>query len=231
MAKINRIGNKKKPTAPKVGFHRKKKVQRWSYQVNDEYAVKARKAGFRARSIYKLLEIQERFDLIKPDYSVMDIGCAPGSFLQAIRNIVREKTIIWVDLKECKPFSYPNVSTLVCSIFDYDELSKQVLEIIWDDQFDVITSDIAPNTTGRFDVDQYASVELNIAICEFSDRFLKTGWNMILKVFKWEDFNDLAMQVRKRFDSMKTYKPMACRDSSHEEYVICLWKKELRRKK
>jgi 23S rRNA (uridine2552-2'-O)-methyltransferase len=224
MAKKNRVQNKKS-NWPKIWFHRKKKVQRWSYQVNDEYTVKARKAGFRARSIYKLLEIQERFDLIRPEYSVMDIWCAPWSFLQAIRNIVREKTIIWVDLKACKPFSYPNVTTLVCSIFDYDELSKQVLEIIWDDQFDVITSDIAPNTTGRFDVDQYASVELNIAICEFSDRFLKTGWNMILKVFKWEDFNDLAQQVKKRFNSMKTYKPLACRDSSHEEYIICLWKK------
>ena len=224
MAKKNRIQNKK-TSWPKTWFHRKKKVQRWSYQVNDEYTVKARKAGFRARSIYKLLEIQERFDLIRPEYSVIDIGCAPGSFIQAIRNIVREKTIIWVDLKECKPFPYPNVSTLVCSIFDYDKLSKQVIDIIWDDQFDVITSDIAPNTTGRFDVDQYASVELNIAICEFSDRFLKKWWNMILKVFKWEDFNDLAMQVKKRFNSMKTYKPLACRDSSHEEYVICLWKK------
>lgn len=224
MAKINRLQNKKS-VAPKTGFHRKKKVQRWSYQVNDEYTVKARKAGFRARSVYKLLEIQERFDLIKPEYSVIDIWCAPWSFLQAIHNIVREKTIIWVDLKECKPFSYPNVSTLVCSIFDYNELSKQVINIIGEDQFDVITSDIAPNTTWRFDVDQYASVELNIAICEFSDRFLKTGWNMILKVFKWEDFNDLAMQVKKRFNDMKTYKPLACRDSSHEEYIICLWKK------
>jgi 23S rRNA U2552 (ribose-2'-O)-methylase RlmE/FtsJ len=74
--------------------------------------------------------MQERFDLIKPDYSVIDIGCAPGSFLQAIRNIVREKTIIGVDLKECKPFSYPNVSTLQCSIFDYEKLSKMVIDII-----------------------------------------------------------------------------------------------------
>jgi len=193
--------------------------------VNDEYTIKARKAGYRARSIYKLLEIQERFDLIKPDFSVMDIWCAPGSFLQAIRNIVREKTIIWVDIKECKPFSYPNVTTLVQDIFNYDELSKEVIEIIWDDQFDLITSDIAPNTTGRFDVDQYASVELNIEIAKFSDRFLKKWWNMILKVFKWEDFNDLAMQVKKRFTTMKTYKPLACRDSSHEEYVVCLGKK------
>ncbi|MFK7779896.1 MAG: RlmE family RNA methyltransferase [Candidatus Gracilibacteria bacterium] len=233
MAKKNRIrpersplgGQNRKSRPIKTGFHRKKKVQRGSYVVRDEYAVKARKAGYRARSVYKLLEMQERFDLIKPDYSVIDIGCAPGSFLQAIRNIVREKIIIGVDLKEVKPFSYPNVSTIVCSIFDYEELSKQVLEIIGEDQFDLITSDIAPNTTGRFDVDQYASVELNIEICKFSDRFLKTGGNMILKVFKGEDFNDLVMQVKKRFRKMTTFKPMACRDSSHEEYVICYDKK------
>lgn len=223
MAKANRVvkWTKKKGTWPKVGFHRKKKVQRGNYQVRDEYAEKARKAWYRARSVYKLLEMQERFDLIKPDYSVMDIWCAPWSFLQAIRNIVREKTIIWVDIKETKDFSYKNVSTIQCSIFDYDKLSQQVIDVIWDDQFDVITSDIAPNTTGRFDVDQYASVELNIAICEFSDRFLKKWGNMILKVFKWEDFNDLVMQVKKRFFKMTTFKPMACRDSSHEEYIIC----------
>ena len=224
MAKKNRIQNKKHSWL-KVWFHRKKKVSKWNYVINDEYTLKARKAGYRARSVYKLLEMQERFDLIKPNYSVIDIWCAPGSFLQAIRNIVREKIIIWVDLKECKPFSYPNVITIVESIFNYNKLSKQVIEIIWDDQFDVITSDIAPNTTGRFDVDQYASVELNIEIVKFSDRFLKKGWNMILKVFKWEDFNDLVMQIKKRFKSVKTYKPLACRDSSHEEYVICFEKK------
>ncbi|MDP2091046.1 MAG: RlmE family RNA methyltransferase [Candidatus Gracilibacteria bacterium] len=225
MAKINRAENKK-ATPIKTGFHRKKKVNKGSYIVNDEYAIQAKKAGYRARSIYKLLEIQKRFDLIKPEYSVIDIGCAPGSFLQAIRNIVREKTIIGVDLKECKPFSYPNVSTIVCDIFDYDKLSEQVISKIGDDQFDLITSDIAPNTTGRFDVDQYASVELNIEICKFSDRFLKKGGNMLLKVFKGEDFNDLVQQVKKRFSDMKTYKPLACRDSSHEEYIICLSKKD-----
>ncbi|NVP17913.1 RlmE family RNA methyltransferase [Candidatus Gracilibacteria bacterium] len=222
MAKKNRVGAQSKQNAPiKTGFHRKKNVHKGAYIVRDEYAIKAQKAGFRARSVYKLFEIQDRFELIKPEYSVMDIGCAPGSFLQAIRNIVREKTIIGVDLKEVKPFSYPNVKTLVCSIFDYDELSKKVIDIVGEDQFDLITSDIAPNTTGVFDVDQYASVELNIAICEFSDRFLKKGGNMLLKVFKGEDFNDLAMQVKKRFEKMVTYKPLACRDSSHEEYIIC----------
>ena len=224
MAKKNRVGHKQ--TWPiKTGFHRKKKVNRGVFIARDEYAIKAQKAWYRARSVYKLLEIQERFDLIKPDFSVIDIGCAPGSFLQAIRNIVKEKNIIWVDIKEVKPFSYPNVKTILCSIFDYDILSEKVIELNWEDTFDLITSDIAPNTTWRFDVDQYNSVELNIAICKFSDRFLKKWWNMLLKVFKWEDFNELVAEIKKRFESMKTYKPMACRDSSHEEYVICFNKK------
>lgn len=223
MAKKNRIQNNQKII--KTGFHRKKKTQRWKFVIRDEYAIKAQKAGFRARSVYKLLEIQERFDLIKPDFSVIDIWAAPWSFLQAIRNIVREKTIIWVDLKEIKPFSYPNVTTIVCDIFDYDKLSSEVIKINREDVFDLITSDIAPNTTWRFDVDQYASVELNIAICKFSDRFLKKWGNMILKVFKWEDFFELSREVKNRFETMKTYKPLACRDSSHEEYIICLDKK------
>ena len=217
--------NKRKNSSNKSWFHRKKNIKKWNFVLNDTYTLKARKAGFRARSIYKLFEIQDRFELIKPDYSVLDIWCAPWSYLQAIRNIVREKTIIWVDIKETKAFSYPNVTTIVEDIFNYDELSKKISSIIWEDTFDVITSDIAPNTTWRFDVDQYASVELNIEIVKFSDRFLKKWWNLLLKVFKWEDFNDLVMQIKNRFEKMKTYKPMACRDSSHEEYIICFSKK------
>lgn len=220
-----KTNNSKAPI--KTWFHRKKNIHKWSFVVQDEYFHKAKKAWYRARSVYKLLEIQERFNLIKPDFSVIDIWRAPGSFLQAIRSIVnKDNIIIWVDLKQILPLNYPNVKTIVCDIFDYDKLKKELDQLLPENHiFDIITSDIAPNTTWIFDVDQYASVELNIAICEFSDRFLKTWWNMILKVFKWEDFNDLAMQVKKRFKDMKTYKPLACRDSSHEEYIICLDKK------
>jgi len=223
---MNKKNNNSK--APiKIWFHRKKNIHKWSFVVQDEYFHKAKKAWYRARSVYKLFEIQERFNLIKPDFSVIDIWRAPGSFLQAIRSIVnKDNIIIWVDLKQIEPLNYQNVKTIVCDIFDYDKLKKELEPLLPENHiFDIITSDIAPNTTWIFDVDQYASVELNIAICEFSDRFLKTWWNMILKVFKWEDFNDLAMQVKKRFKDMKTYKPLACRDSSHEEYIICLDKK------
>lgn len=223
MAKKNRF--KQKQTI-KTGFHRKKKTNRCNYVSKDEYAKKALSEWYRARSVYKLIELQERFDLIKPDYSVMDVACAPGSFLQAIWKIVKDKIVVWVDLKEVAAFWNQNIKTLVCDIFDYEKLDRLLWKILPEKhKFDLITSDIAPNTTWRFDVDQYRSVELNISICEFSDKYLKTGWNMILKVFKWEDFNDLVMQVKKRFTTMKTYKPLACRESSHEEYVICLGKK------
>jgi len=225
MAKRNRNTWAKK-AIHKQGHHRKKNTKKGQYVVRDEYAVKAQKAGYRARSVYKLLELQERFDLIQPDYSVIDVWAAPGSFLQAIRNIVREKPILWIDIKEIKKFSYPNVQTIRESIFEFEKLKPQVKEIFWEEKVDLITSDIAPNTTGIKDVDQYASVELNIAICEFADEFLKKWWNLILKVFKWEDFNDLAMQVRKRFHRMTEYKPMACRDRSFEMYLIGFDKKK-----
>lgn len=208
----------------KTWFHRRKKTNRWSFIVRDEYAIRAQKEWYRARSVYKLLEIQERFWIIKENSKIIDIWAAPWSFLQALGKITKDQKIIWVDIKEIKPFSNSNIITIVNDIFDYEWLSKKVIDIVWDDTFDLITSDIAPNTTWVFDVDQYASVELNIAICEFSDRFLKRWWDMILKVFKWEDFNDLVKEVKKRFSSMKTYKPLACRDSSHEEYVICISK-------
>lgn len=208
-----------------ASHHRKRNTRKAQFVAKDEWAIKAKKAWYRARSVYKLLEINDKYDLIHPDMAVVDIWCAPWSFLQAIRNIVREKPVVWVDIKEVKPFAYKNVKTIQCSIFDYEELRPQVKEIIGREQFDLITSDIAPNTTWRKDVDQYASVELNIAICEFADEFLKKGGNMILKVFKWEDFFELTREVKKRFESFSSYKPLACRDSSIEEYVVCIGKK------
>lgn len=140
--------------------HRKKNVKKWSFIIRDEYMIKAKKAWYRARSVYKLLEIQDNFDIIKPSDKVIDVWCAPWSFLQAIRNIVREKPILWIDLKEVAAFSYQNVHTIVHDIFEQDTLKPRVKEIFWEEKVDVITSDIWPNTTWIKDVDQYASVEL-----------------------------------------------------------------------
>jgi len=195
--------------------------------MHDKYFDMAKKEGYRARSVYKLKEIQETFELIEEWMDVCDIWCAPGSFIQYIKRIIRDTgNIVGIDLKATDKYSQKNITTLVHDIFEFDTLRPRVEELIGSgNNFHLITSDIAPNTTGRKDIDQYASVELNIAILEFADEFLKPGGNLLLKVFKWEDFRDLTQEITKRYEKFTEFKPYACRDRSFEEYVICFGKK------
>ena len=219
---------KHKPDAVKSRHIKKtKKKKPAPYQMHDKYFDMAKKEGYRARSVYKLKEIQETFELIEEGMDICDIWCAPGSFIQYIKRIIRDTgNIVWIDLKATDKYSQKNITTLVHDIFEFDTLRPRVSELIWEgENFHLITSDIAPNTTGRKDIDQYASVELNIAILEFADEFLKPGGNLILKVFKWEDFRDLTQEIQKRYHKFTEFKPYACRDRSFEEYVICFGKK------
>lgn len=204
-----------------------KKKKPAPYQMHDTYFKKAKAEWYRARSVYKLQEIQENFDIIKAWMDVCDIGCAPGSFIQYIKRIIKDTgNIVGIDLKPTDKYSQPHINTIVHDIFEFDTLRPRINELIWENkQFHLITSDIAPNTTWRKDIDQFASVELNIAILEFADVFLKPGGNLLLKVFKWEDFRDLTVEIQKRYEKFTEFKPYACRDRSFEEYVICFGKK------
>lgn len=198
------------------------------YIIQDKYFHKAKEQGFRARSVFKLEEIQKVFELIKPDMKICDIGAAPGSFMQFMKKIIKEGwLLVWIDIKKIENIWWKNIFTLVHSIFDFETLWPKIKEIIGEgNKFDVITSDIAPNTTGRRDIDQYASVELNIEILKFADEFLEDGGNLLLKVFKGEDFYELVREIKKRYEKYIEYKPLACRDRSMEEYVICINKKK-----
>ena len=201
-----------------------KKRGPWAYTVQDRYFLEAKRLWYRARSAFKLLEIQEKFNLIKPNYDVLDVWAAPWSFLQVVSKIVWEKNkIVWIDIQKIEPLHKPNIITIQESIFEYDKL-KEIFYANWLSQFDVVTSDIAPSTTWQTWVDQYRSVELNLAIVDFAELFLKKWWNLILKVFVWEDVNDLIFPIRKKYKELKRFKPKACRDRSFEEYFICLWK-------
>lgn len=213
------------------------------YTMHDTFFEKAKKEWYRARSVYKLKELQEQFWLIEPHMTICDIGAAPGSFMQYV-NRITDKTnlLVGIDIKPIDKFSQKNIYTLKHSIFDLETLKPKIEEIfemfrkdesvISTDcsqnapyQFDLIISDIAPNTTGRKDVDQYASVELNIETLRFADVFLIKGWNLLLKIFKGEDFSDLTHEVKKRYERFTEYKPLACRDRSFETYLICFSKK------
>ncbi|NUJ97883.1 RlmE family RNA methyltransferase [Candidatus Gracilibacteria bacterium] len=209
-------------------LQQKRRKRPQPFIIKDKYFHKAKKEGFRARSVFKLEEIQKTFELIHPQMKVCDIGAAPGSFMQFIKRIIKEGgLLIGIDIKKIDIIGGKNIYTLVHNIFEYDTLKPKIREILGsEEKFDVITSDIAPNTTGRKDIDQYASVELNIEILKFGDEFLKKGGNLLLKVFKGEDFSDLTKEIKKRFERFIEYKPLACRDRSFEEYVICINKKD-----
>lgn len=194
--------------------------------IHDPYFEKAKKLGYRARSAFKLLEIQEKYSIIQPRMNVLDIASAPGSFLQVIAKIVWEKgKVVGIDTQKIDPnFGYPNIHLLQEDIFEFEKI-RTFLDTLKIGQFDLITSDIAPSTTGMTWVDQYRSVELNLAILEVAKIFLKSGGNLVLKVFVWEDVNDLVVPLKEHFKKVSRIKPKACRDRSFEEYFVCREKK------
>lgn len=190
------------------------------FTPNDKFFYKAKEAWYRARSAFKLLEIQEKFNFLKKDQIVLDLWAFPWSWLQVVKSIQQGQwRLIWVDLKEIKKIKW--VKTYIWDIF-----SKDFTSILRNEDlkcFDVILSDMAPNTSWVPDVDQYKSVEINLKALELMKSYLKTwGWG-VFKVFKWEDFNDFWDEAKKLFPNIKTFKPNTTRDRSVE--VFCIWKK------
>lgn len=195
--------------------------------VQDPYFEKAKKLGYRARSAFKLLEIQEKYNVISPKMNVLDIAAAPGSFLQVIAKIIEPQyKVVGIDIQKIDPnFGHPNIHLLQESIFEYEKV-RSYLDSLGIGQFDLITSDIAPSTTGMTGVDQYRSVELNLAILNVVKVFLKKWGNLVLKVFVGEDINDLMWPLKENFIKVNRFKPKACRERSFEEYFVCIGKKD-----
>ncbi|MDQ7010004.1 MAG: RlmE family RNA methyltransferase [Candidatus Gracilibacteria bacterium] len=209
----------------KTGSQKKKKPQ--PFIVQDAFFHKAKKDGFRARSAYKLMEIQERYNIIEPDMDICDVGAAPGSFIQYTKRIIKDTgKIVGIDLKPILKYTQNNINTIVHSILDIETLIPKVDEFIGKgNKFDLILSDIGADTTGIRDLDQQRSVELNEKIIEFSETFLKKGGNLLLKVFKGDEFYELTHIINKHFERFTEFKPKACRDRSFEEFVICWGRK------
>lgn len=194
--------------------------------IHDQYFEKAKRLGYRARSAFKLIEIQDRYHIIEPKMNVLDIASAPGSFLQVIAKIVwPQGKVVGIDIQKIDPnFGYPNIFLLQEDIFAFDKI-QVFIGTLGISIFDLITSDIAPATTGMTGVDQYRSVELNLAILEVAKVFLRSWGKLVLKVFVGEDVNDLIVPLKEHFKKVTRMKPKACRDRSFEEYFICQWKK------
>ncbi len=192
------------------------------YKVQDKYFHKAKEMGYRARSAFKLLEIQEKFHLLKSGQKVLDLGAAPGSFLQVISKIVGPNgMVIGVDLKAIEPFREKNIYTLEEDIFSKDKV-LDFLESFDFDKVDLVTSDLAPNTSGIRDIDQGNSAELTSEAFSIAKCFLKQNGAFVAKIFQGADLQELLREVRKSFKKVTLYKPSATRDRSFETYMVAI---------
>ncbi|MFP4668209.1 MAG: RlmE family RNA methyltransferase [Desulfosalsimonas sp.] len=189
----------------------------------DYYAKKAKKEHFPARSVYKLSEIQKKYKVIKPGDTVLDLGCAPGSWLRYAAGIAGDGgKVIGVDLK---PADVEINANMFIFQEDINDMSSEAWQVI-DRGADVVLSDMAPSTTGRKDVDAARSEQLCEMALYVSDRALYAGGRFVCKIFQGPGFKAFTESVKVRFETMKIFKPSSCRKDSREIYIVGTGKKQ-----
>jgi len=188
------------------------------YDPHDRFYRKAKAEGLRARSAFKIEELAERLGVVKPGIAVLDLGAAPGGWLQVLgKRVGPAGLVIGVDLVEIKALSMPQVKTLVADV-TAPEFAAQ-LEALTPRKLDLVTSDMAPKTTGIRATDEARSLALCRIALGCAERHLRSGGAFITKVFMGGDFKPFENEVRRRFESVKVMRPEATRDRSFEVYI------------
>jgi len=186
--------------------------------VNDAFVKQAHKDGFRSRAAYKLMEIDEKYKLIKPGMNVVDLGSTPGSWSQVAANILQGKGhIIAMDLLPMDPI--PKVDFIQGDF--REEASLRELEAhLNNSPIDLVISDMAPNITGIKTIDQPNVMYLNELALDFSLQWLKPSGHLLVKTFLGHDFDKMVKKMRPEFEKVITVKPRASRDRSSEVYLL-----------
>ena len=185
----------------------------------DQYRRLAKDQGYRARSAYKLLQMNRSYNIIKKGDSVVDLGCAPGGWLQvAMKEVGSSGKVIGVDLKPVTPVA--GATILQGSIENPNVLSK-IAEILGC-KADVILSDMAPNVSGVWDIDHARQISLSTIALGFARQVLRVGGSSVFKIFEGEMLKEFKSELRKSFGKVLLSKPSASRQESSELYIVCL---------
>ena len=190
-----------------------------NFKVKDHFFHKAKKENFLARSVYKLEEIDERFKILKKGDQIIDLGYHPGSWIQyTAEKIGKDGLVIGSDIKEInnKLLNLPNVRLFQKDVFTI----KNMAELGVSDQFDVVLSDMAPNTTGIQSVDQIRSLNLVEMVFSLLPLFLKPGGHLVIKVFESNDAQVFLKTQRSHFSDFHNLRPKSVRSVSKEYFVI-----------
>ncbi|EJN59747.1 23S rRNA (uridine(2552)-2'-O)-methyltransferase [Halogranum rubrum] len=186
----------------------------------DEYYNRAKQQGYRARSAYKLKQLNESSSLLSPGDVAVDLGAAPGGWLQVASEEVGEHgKVIGVDLQRIKELEARNVTTIRGDMTEEDT-KEQLFDAIGDDGADVVLSDMAPNMTGEYNLDHARSVYLARQAFEVALELLDSGGDLVVKVFDGPDLPDLRSDMEKEFQYVRATHPDASRQESSELYLI-----------
>jgi 23S rRNA (uridine2552-2'-O)-methyltransferase len=206
----------------KSSKHRKASSHRWlERQLNDPYAAAARAEGYRARSAYKLAEIDDRFHLLAPGRRVVDLGAAPGGWSQIaaarVRSSEAHPLVVAVDILDVDPI--PGVVILKRDILEETALGD-IRAALGGAAVDVVLSDMAASTVGHRQTDHLRTMRLTEAALEAALALLKPGGDLVAKAFRGGTENELLVQLKRAFASVRHVKPPASRAESVELYLV-----------
>jgi 23S rRNA (uridine2552-2'-O)-methyltransferase len=192
------------------------------WQPQDHYFSRAKKEGFRARSVYKLEEVDRRVRLLRPGQRVLDLGCHPGSWLQYCARVVGKRgLVIGVDTRKITIELPPQVKFIQADVF---EISPADLHH-FSEEFDLVLSDLAPATTGIRSVDSNRSSLLFQRALALADDLLVPGSHFLGKIFQGSGFDAIVQELKSKFRKVKGIKPRATRKESKEIYLVAMDKK------
>ena len=196
---------------------------RWlQRQLNDPFVQEAKLQGFRSRSAFKLIEINNKFNFLKKGHNVLDLGCAPGGWCQVAAKKVgvksSEELVVGLDLKSCEPI----VGVKFVEIDFLDETQFLEFENSLDTKFNVILSDMAPNSTGHKKTDNLQIMALVEAASDFAIKYLKQDGCFVAKVLDAGPGPEIQRLVNKKFEKVINFKPKASRSDSSERYLVAI---------
>jgi 23S rRNA (uridine2552-2'-O)-methyltransferase len=198
------------------------KSKNWIKERKQEYYYKkAKEENYRSRATYKLSQTIEKYHFIKYRNVVVDLGAAPGGWIQAARKATGKKGfVLGVDLKPIAPFEQAYIRTIVWDITEPDT-AQQILSFL-PGKADVVLSDMSPNISGVWEVDHAVQIDLATKALETTRQILCIGGNFFCKVFEGDLIDDFIKKVEEHFEEVKLIKPKASRSKSSEMYVLAL---------
>ena len=186
-------------------------------QRRDTYVRQSKVDGYRARSAYKLIEIDEKFKIFKGGLTVIDIGAAPGSWSQYADKVTKNGKLISIDLKKMEPIGS---SLQIQGDFTEERVQQEIKKNIIS-KADVVMSDMAVNTTGIKNIDSIQTGELCKEAMVFAKDLLNENGYFISKIFMGGTFNEIVAEGKKYFKEVKVFKPKSSRKDSKESFIIC----------